>query len=223
MPKEIKMTTSTETDRFARPRCVALLAAVLLASVSAALPVHAEQAARQKPKSTAAVRPPAANVPLNPKCITEAEVVNAQKAWGEGIVKIGEVFSQGGDYTAAAAEHINKFYGYDLSLVLFKPTLASVDQFRTSFDSALSYFVGGNSAFPEDKGFAIKPWTKVRWKNDGIVNNSCNMAVAMGNYWFTPASGDPETKVEYTFAYVRGEDGNLRIVVHHSSVPFNPN
>jgi hypothetical protein len=107
--------------------------------------------------------------------------------------------------------------------VLFKPTLASVDQFRTSFDSALSYFVGGNSAFPEDKGFAIKPWTKVRWKNDGIVNNSCNMAVAMGNYWFTPASGDPETKVEYTFAYVRGEDGNLRIVVHHSSVPFNPN
>jgi hypothetical protein len=49
------------------------------------------------------------------------------------------------------------------------------------------------------------------------------MAVAMGNYWFTPADGGPETKVEYTFGYVRGEDGALKIVVHHSSVPFNPN
>lgn len=170
-----------------------------------------------------AAKPPPAAQPAAARCITEMEVVTAQKAWGEGIVQIGRTFSQGGDYTAAAANHINKFYGYDLSLVLFKPTLASVDQFRTSLDSALSYFVGGNEAFPEDKGFAIRPWTKVRWKNYGIVNNSCNMAVAMGNYWFTPAAGGPDTKVEYTFAYVRGDDGALRIVVHHSSVPYSPN
>jgi hypothetical protein len=157
------------------------------------------------------------------KCITEMEVVAAQKAWGEGIVGIGKVYTQGGDYVAAAANHINKFYGYDLSLVLFKPTLASVDQFRTSFDSAMSYFVGGNASFPEDKGFAIKPWSAVRWKNYGIVNNSCSMAVAMGNYWFTPVGGGSDTKVEYTFGYVRGKEGELRIVVHHSSVPYNPN
>ncbi|MCZ8342461.1 MAG: hypothetical protein O9301_05475 [Leptospira sp.] len=166
---------------------------------------------------------PIAKTQENVNCITEMEVVAAQKAWGQGIVEIGKVYSQGGDYVDAAAKHINKFYGYDLSLVLFKPTLASVDQFRTSFDSALSYFVGGNSVFPEDKGFAIKPWSSVRWKNYGIVNNSCNMAVAMGNYWFTPAAGGADTKVEYTFGYVKGKDGELRIVVHHSSVPYNPN
>ncbi len=168
-------------------------------------------------------RPAAAATVPAPNCITEREVVDAQKAWGEGIIAIGKTYSQGGDYAAAAASHIDRFYGYDLSLVLFKPTLAAVDQFRTSFDAALSYFVGGNPSFPEDRGFAIKPWTKVRWKNYGIVNNSCAMAVAMGNYWFTPADGGADTKVEYTFAYVRGDAGDLKIVVHHSSVPFNPN
>ena len=95
-------------------------------------------------------------------CITEKEVVAAQKAWGEGIIAIGKTYNEGGDYSAAAASHIDQFYADDLSLVLFKPTLASVAQFRTSFDAALSYFVGGNPSCPEDKGFAIKPWTKGR-------------------------------------------------------------
>lgn len=168
-------------------------------------------------------RPRAAAAPAEQdvNCITEKDVVAAQKAWGEGIVKIGKVYQEGGDYAAAAAAHIDQFYAYDLSLVLFKPTLASVDQFRTSFDSALSYFVGGNSAYPEDKGFAVKPWSKVRWKNVGITNNACSMAVAMGNYYFTPAAGGEETKVEYTFGYIRGTDGALKIVVHQSSVPYN--
>jgi len=190
-----------------------LVAALALPLIALASPALA------KPARSAA---PVAAAPAQP-CITEREVVEAQKAWGEGIVAIGKTYREGGDYTAAAAAHINRFYGYDLSLVLFKPTLASIDQFRTSFDAALSYFVGGNPSFPEDKGFAIKPWTKVRWKNYGIVNNSCSMAVAMGNYWFTPADGGADTKVEYSFAYVRGEQGDLKIVVHHSSVPFNPN
>jgi hypothetical protein len=170
-----------------------------------------------KTKQRAAAVPAEQNV----DCITEREVVAAQKAWGEGIVKIGKVYSESGDYNAAAAAHIDQFYAYDLSLVLFKPTLASVDQFRASFDSALSYFVGGNEAYPEDKGFAIKPWSKVRWKNAGITNNSCGMAVAMGNYFFTPAAGGEETKVEYTFGYIRGPQGDLKIVVHQSSVPYN--
>ena len=171
--------------------------------------------AKAKPRTAAAP------VEQNADCITEREVVAAQKAWGEGIVKIGKVYSDGGDYSAAAVAHIDQFYAYDLSLVLFKPTLASVDQFRTSFDSALSYFVGGNTTYPEDKGFAIKPWTKVRWKNVGITNNACTMAVAMGNYWFTAADTGAETKVEYTFGYIRDPQGALKIVVHDSSVPYN--
>lgn len=155
------------------------------------------------------------------ECITEREVVEAQKLWGQGIVRIGKVFSDNGDYSKEAADFIQEMYGYDLSSVLFKPTLAANDQFRSSFDAALSYFVGGNEAYEEDKGFAIKPYTKVKFDNVGIINNSCRMAVAMGNYYFTDKGG-AETKVEYTFAYVKDKSGKLRIVAHQSSLPYNP-
>lgn len=152
-------------------------------------------------------------------CITEAELVEAQQEWGEGIVKIGKIYSAGGDYTQAAKQHIQDLYGYDLSLVLFKPTLASDEQFRGTFDAALSYFVGGNETYPEDKGFALAPYTHVRWENNGIINNTCNMAVAMGNYYFTKADGE-EIKVEFTMGYVKDKNGQLRIVVHKSSLPY---
>lgn len=158
----------------------------------------------------------------SPECITEAEVIEAQKEWGAGIVKIGKIYSENGDYVQAAKDHIQNLYGYDLSLVLFKPTLASVDQFRGTFDGALSYFVGGNESYPEDKGFAIAPYTKVRWENSGIINNGCNMAIAMGNYYFTKTDGE-EVKVEFTLAYVKDKQNKLRIVVHKSSMPYKPN
>lgn len=156
------------------------------------------------------------------QCITEKEVIAAQEAWSNGIVKIGGVYSSGGDYRQAAIDHIDQFYAYDESLVLFKPTLASVEQFRPSFDGALSYFVGGNPSYPEDKGFAITPWSKVRWQNAGITNNICNMAVAMGNYYFTPANGGDEVKVEYTIGYIRDAQGDLKMTVHKSTIPYNP-
>ena len=99
--------------------------------------------------------------------IQEQEVLAAQKAWGEGIVRIGKVFLDDGDFRSAAEEHINAFYNYQEGTVLFKPTLVSQKQFRTDFDGALSYFVGGNSDYPEDHGFAIKPWSDVNWENIG--------------------------------------------------------
>ncbi|MEM6730983.1 MAG: phosphoribosyl-AMP cyclohydrolase [Myxococcota bacterium] len=178
----------------------------------------------------AACAKPAAQTPVpvagsslySDQCITEQQVVDAQKAWGDGIVNIGKVYSSGGDYEKAAADHINRFYGYDLSLVAFKPTLAGIEQFRKAFDGALSYFVAGNPSYAEDQGFALKPWTKVRWANAGIVNNSCTMAVAMGNYYFTPETGD-EVKVEYTIGYVKDKQGALRMVVHHSALPYAAN
>ena len=153
------------------------------------------------------------------ECITEREVVNAQKMWGNGIVRIGSVYSNNGDYALEAADFIQDMYGYDLSSVLFKPTLAANDQFRSSFDAALSYFVGGNDAYAEDKGFAIKPYTNVKFDNVGIINNSCRMAVAMGNYFFTDLEGK-EKKVEFTIGVFRTGEGNLKINLHHSSLPY---
>ena len=67
------------------------------------------------------------------------------------------------DYTAAAQEHIDTLYK-GISTVLFKPTKAAEDQFRPTVESALSYFVATNGVCKEDKGFAIQPWTKVRFE-----------------------------------------------------------
>ena len=150
--------------------------------------------------------------------ITKQDVLDAQKAWGDGIVAIGKVYSEEGDYTERAATHIRTLYAYDQSEVLFKPTLASDDQFREDFDGALSYFVTG--IVEEDKGFAIRPWSKVRFGEQQIITDS-DSATAMGNYYFTPVGETEETKVEYTFGYMRDKDGNLRINVHHSSLPFS--
>lgn len=149
--------------------------------------------------------------------ITEADVAAAQQAWGDGIVTIGAAYSAGEDYTAAATDHIERFYAYGAHPVLFKPTLAAEDQFRGTFEEALSYFVGGS--IEEDGGFAIAPYTNVRWENEGTIIDS-DSAMAMGNYFFTTTEGD-EVKVEYSFGYVADENGDLKIVLHHSSLPYS--
>ena len=153
--------------------------------------------------------------------ITEQEVLDAQKSWVEGIVKNGKVYLEKGDFKTAATEHINNFYNYQESSVLFKPTLTSEKQFRTDYQGALSYFIGGDENYTEDHGFAIKPWSNVRWENIGtkIIGN---MAVAMGNYYFTPAIGGDEVKVEYSFAYTKDKEGKLKIILHDSHLPYKP-
>merc|ERR1712194_59899 len=83
---------------------------------------------------------------------------------------------------------------------------------------ALSYFVATNNAAPEDKGFAIKGWTAVRFVNvDVIISGST--AMAMGNYFFTDPNGT-EAKVEYSFGYFLDAQGHLLINLHHSSMPY---
>ena len=149
--------------------------------------------------------------------ISEQAVIDAQNAWGAGIVAIARTHADGGDYAARATEHINDLYAYGETNVMFKPTMAAEDQFRETFEEALSYFIGQDGT--EDKGFAISGWTNVRWENNGIYTNDAS-AMAMGNYYFTGPDGN-ETKVEYTFGYVL-VGGDLKINLHHSSLPYSP-
>jgi hypothetical protein len=149
--------------------------------------------------------------------ITRDGIEEAQRAWGDGIVAMASAHLEGDDYVGIARNHVETLYAYGMSPVLFKPTLAAVEQFRPTFEQALSYFVASNNACPEDKGFAIKGWTKVRFENSDIVLED-SMALAMGNYFFTAPDGD-EIKVEYTFGYVLDDTGALRINLHHSSMP----
>jgi len=149
--------------------------------------------------------------------VTQSDIDKAQQAWGEGIVAIAAAHTSGEDYVKLARNHVATLYAYDLGDVLFKPTLAALVQFRPTFDEALSYFVGANGACPEDNGFAINGWTNVRFENAGVILNH-DGAIAMGNYFFTTPEGE-EVKVEYTFGYVVDGNGELRIQVHHSSLP----
>ena len=154
--------------------------------------------------------------------ISSQDVADAQQAWGDGIVEIGRIYTAKGDYKAEAVKVLGELYGWGSDLdVLFKPTKASNPAIRLDYDEALSYFVGAASAdkpVAEDKGFAIAPWTAVRFDNKKTLFLS-DSATAMGEYYFTGTDGS-ETKVEYTFQYRRAADGSLKIVVHHSSVPF---
>jgi hypothetical protein len=145
-------------------------------------------------------------------------VLAAQQAWGDGIVAISSAYANGQDFEQVATDHIQTLYGYGMTTVLFKPTLAAEDQFRSDFEGALSYFVATNNASEEDSGFAIKGWTAVRFENDDIILSG-NTASAMGNYFFTGPDG-AETKVEYSFGYFLDADDHLRINLHHSSMPY---
>ena len=42
----------------------------------------------------------------------------------------------------------------------------------------------------------------------------------MGNYYFLGTGQKKEIKVEYTFGYIKDNNGNLLINLHHSSLPF---
>ena len=112
---------------------------------------------------------------------------------------------------------INELYDFENGNVQFKPTKASEKQFRNDFESALSYFIGNNTDFPEDSGFALNPWVSVEFENDSL-NVYDDIGIAMGNYFFTDQNGD-KTKVEYSFVYKK-VGNSLKIILHHSSLPF---
>ena len=84
------------------------------------------------------------------------DVERAQQEWGDGIVAISGAHRNGGDYVGIATYHIKTLYAYQIGPVMFKPTLAAVEQFRPTFESALSYFVASNNACPEVKVLPLR-------------------------------------------------------------------
>ena len=157
--------------------------------------------------------------------ITEAEVEAAQQAWCDGLVAIGKIYKARGEYKAAASKMIDDLYDYKDGKVFFKPTLAfGKNTFRSTKEGALSYFVGGNKDFPEDTGFALKEWVKVRYDNNAAENGiqiHGNVAITMGNVYLTNSKGE-EVMVDKTFVFRKCKDGKLRLCVHKSALPFSP-
>jgi len=155
--------------------------------------------------------------------ISEEEALAAQQGWGDALIAIAKKYEDEG-YEAAKAlaeEVIDSAYGYNYGPVCFKPTMSSGDQvFRPTREGALSYFVGRNNNFPRDGGFALKGWRKVEIVNAAFFRSG-NYAVTMGNVICTDKDGKV-TVLNKTWVFYKGWDRKLRIVAHHSSLPYVP-
>ena len=137
--------------------------------------------------------------------VSEADVLAVQSKWAAAIETISATHKDGGDFVQAAADAAGELYAYGHGDVLFKPTKAAAHQFRPTPEEAMSYFVGGANVadgYDEDGGFAInggKGWAKCVYDNHNVVVKN-DVAIAMGNYYFTCATTGEEAKVEYTSA-----------------------
>ncbi len=155
--------------------------------------------------------------------ITALEIEAAQRAWGAALIQISADYKKHGFAKAkkTAEKALDTAYGYNFAPVLFKPTLTSGEQvFRPTREGALAYFVGGNPKYPNDKGFAIKGWVKYDFLNNAVLIDG-GMGLTMGKVFFTAEDGSI-TSVDKTWGFKKDEKGQLRIVLHHSSLPYFP-
>ncbi|NNH00918.1 hypothetical protein [Acinetobacter sp. ANC 5414] len=151
--------------------------------------------------------------------ISEPEVIAAQQAWCKSLLDISSTYDKTGKQAAndLASKVIDTAYFYQNGPVLFKPTLTTNPQtFRTTKEGALSYFVGGNPNFPNDKGFALGGWQNCEIDN-AAINITGNSATTLGKVHFTNKNGEVTT-VDKSWKFVKDNAGKLRIVVHHSSL-----
>lgn len=87
-------------------------------------------------------------------------------------------------------------------------------------EGALAYFVGGNDKYEADSGFAPKGWKKCESKPRAFVLDG-DVALSMGNVHMWNAKGE-ETVVDKTWGYKLDGKGKMRIILHHSSLPYKP-
>ena len=150
---------------------------------------------------------------------TENLVHEMQEKWANIILEIGKTYKKKISSNSLIFELLHDVYAFDHSEVLFKPTLAKQNQFRSSKEEFISYFLGQNKVCKEDIGFAIKNWESIEFENYKIIQYE-NCLLSMGNYFFRNDKGE-SLKVEYTFGFIKISNNELRINLHHSSLPYN--
>ena len=153
--------------------------------------------------------------------INENELADARVAWGNGMIAISKAYEKSGidDATIVANEMLDQLYGFEFGPVLFKPTLSGGSQtFRSNKEGALSYFIGNNPKYPLDSGFGIKFWREVKSETSSTFVEE-NIAMWMGWVTLIDKKGD-RVKVDKSWGYKKTENGALKIVLHHSSLPY---
>jgi hypothetical protein len=151
--------------------------------------------------------------------INNKDIDDARNAWGNGIILISKTYDEAGIEKAIiiAEKILQDLYAFELGPILFKPTLSGSNQtFRSNLEGALSYYVGNNLKYPNDSGFGIQSWNKFESKTSDVFIDE-NIAIWMGSVTFTKKNGDA-IKVDKSLAYKKMPNGNLKIVLHHSSL-----
>ena len=139
--------------------------------------------------------------------------------WANIVLQIGNAYREKKNLDKFVSELLHDVYAFNQGDVLFKPTLAKHEQFRSKKEEFVSYFLGQNNVCKEDTGFAIKNWKSIKFENYKVVENNDNL-LAMGNYFFENDKNE-FLKVEYTFGFIRINNNELRINLHHSSLPYS--
>lgn len=160
--------------------------------------------------------------------ISLEEVQAAQRGWCAGLLAINEAYQKGGFKAAKAKAEavIDAAYAYDFGPVAFKPTYAiGENTFRQDRAGALAYFVGPDPSvkqFGKDQGFA----TYRHWKSCEIVDDVVQLfgdtANTMGFVKLVDDKGGV-ARPEKTWTFWKPKTGSIRIVLHHSSSPFDSN
>ena len=153
--------------------------------------------------------------------IDETELAEARAAWGDGLVAISKAFDDSGIDGARemAGGLLDSLYGFEFGPILFKPTLSGGGRtFRTDREGTLSYFIGHDPNFPQDTGFGLKSWREVTSETSSFFIEG-DIAMWMGWVTFTDRDGNV-VKVDKSFGYRRAVDGSLKLVLHHSSLPY---
>jgi hypothetical protein len=145
-------------------------------------------------------------------------ISDIQQKWGNSIIEIGKAYLDKKDYLKLTENFLDELYYFNQGKVLFKPTKASHKQFRNKRNEFISYFIGHNKVSDEDKGFALEPWKDINFQNFDFVTYD-DIVISMGNYLFTDYE-NKKTKVEYSFGYMLNQESKLKIIFHHSSIPY---
>ena len=146
-------------------------------------------------------------------------VTFTQQKWAKTVLEIGKAYRSKSSLENLISELLDNIYAFNYCDVLFKPTLAKNVQFRSTREEFESYFLGQNNICDEDSGFAVKDWKSIKFENYKIIEHN-DYLLSMGNYYFINDK-NKSLKVEYTFGFIRTDKKELRINLHHSSLPYN--
>jgi len=153
--------------------------------------------------------------------ITQEDLSIVRDSWGAGIIAISKAYDEKGidPATTIANQILDNLYGFELGSILFKPTLSWGKQtFRSDKEGTLSYYLGNNSKYPSDNGFATKSWSKFESETSSFYIDE---SIAMWMGWVTLTNKKGEIiKVDKSWGYKRLANGSIKIVLHHSSLPY---